>query len=355
MSLIVTDENLSSLDGYDLTGITLLDCNKNHLESLPDLPDTLIELYCNENELTELPDLKWQCPVLEELYCTENKLASLPNLPETLKKLDCTINSLTKLPTLPEMLKKLFCNLNQLTKLPELEHCWDLQTIYCNQNRLKILPNLPSSLVDLSCSHNKLTLFPDLLRCKELETLHCSNNLLKTLPNLTHCKALKYLSCYGNELTLLPILPLSLESLFCSNNNLTKLPILPWTLGRIESDFGNDADQIKCEQYNEAAEELRLPILSLEDFTNTMTKENYEAVVYLDKAKQVRRFTDLAMTFPTLPPYLLAEIAYKESPTVPAFDVYQMGDFMAHTQKQATGRSNTTYKMKSKKYTTPIE
>ncbi len=355
MSLIVTDENLESLDGYNLTGITLLDCDKNRLESLPDLPDTLIELYCNENQLTELPDLESQCPVLEELYCTENKLTSLPNLPETLKKLDCTINSLKKLPALPEMLKKLFCSQNQLITLPKLDHCWDLQTIYCNQNRLKSLPTLPSSLVELYCSLNKLTSLPDLLGCKELKILHCTNSLLKTLPTLLHCKSLKDLYCYGNELTSIPPLPPSLEGLFCSNNNLTKLPILPWSLGTIESDFGNDADQIKCNQYNEAAEHLGLPLLDVDEFKNTMTQENYEAVVYLDKKKQVRRFTDLAMVFPTLPPYVLAEIATHESPTVPAFDVYQMGAFMSSAQKQISGRSNKKYKMKTKKYTKPIE
>ncbi len=79
-----------------------------------------------------------------------------------------------------------------------------------------------------------------------------------------------------------------------------------------------------------------------------MTQENYEAVVYFDKKEQVRRFTDLAMIFPTLPPYILAEIAYEESPTIPAFDVYQMGAFMDTAQKQAMGRSTTSYKMKPK-------
>jgi Leucine-rich repeat (LRR) protein len=48
---------------------------------------------------------------------------------------------------------------------------------------------------------------------------------LPTLP-----QNLKYLSCYGNQLTSLPTLPQNLQSLSCSNNQLTLLPTLPQNL-----------------------------------------------------------------------------------------------------------------------------
>ena len=52
--LIITNKGLTTLDGYDLTGITELDCDDNELTDLGVLPEGLITLSCNNNELTDL-------------------------------------------------------------------------------------------------------------------------------------------------------------------------------------------------------------------------------------------------------------------------------------------------------------
>lgn len=217
-------------------------------------------------------------------------------------------------------------NLKDLPNIPE-----GTKAVYCGYNKITHIDRLPDSLTVLDAQSNLLTGLPELP--PKLEQLIVSNN-----PNIKH----------------LPDLPKTLRILYCNNCGLDELPIIPWELSRIRSggnnfDYSDDPEEIRCGQYNDAAYELKLPLLDVDEFKNTMTRENYEAVVYLDKRKQIRRFTDLAMIFPDLPPYILAEIATKESPTIPAFDVYQMGEFMAHTQKQATGRSTKGYKMTPKR------
>jgi len=59
-SLDVSSKNISSLEGlehFQGTGIKELNCAFNILSTLPDLPDSLTDLYCSENQLTILPDL----------------------------------------------------------------------------------------------------------------------------------------------------------------------------------------------------------------------------------------------------------------------------------------------------------
>jgi len=136
MILDLSHKRLTSLDGIDLSGVTVLNCHDNQLTSLLSLP-----------------------PSLERLDCSSNKLTSLPPLPSTLKKLYCYDNLLTSLPDLPFTLKELYCPNNQLTSLPDLPA---LKELYCHTNQLTSLPPLPSSLKELYCYDNLLTEYPDL-------------------------------------------------------------------------------------------------------------------------------------------------------------------------------------------------
>ena len=70
--------------------------------------------------------------------------------------------------------------------------------IYCSGNDLTLLPELPNSLQELWCNNNQLTSLPE-------------------LPN-----SLKYIYCMKNNLTELPELPNSLIQLDCWNNKLMK-------------------------------------------------------------------------------------------------------------------------------------
>jgi hypothetical protein len=79
--------------------------------------DNIIYINCSSNKLTSLPELPNS---LQELYCSHNKLSSLPKLPNSLKTLCCQFNQLTELPKLPNDLQNLWCDWSKLTSLPEL-------------------------------------------------------------------------------------------------------------------------------------------------------------------------------------------------------------------------------------------
>ena len=112
---------------YDKLDLSNVHCNeiyyrnqegesiKNHI-----LPISLKILYCTiNNKLTSLPDLPNS---LKELYLGHNKLTSIPKLPNLLQGLYCSGNQLTSLPNLPNSLKKLYCDHNQLISLPDFTH-----------------------------------------------------------------------------------------------------------------------------------------------------------------------------------------------------------------------------------------
>ena len=66
-----------------------LDLSFLELTELPELPNTLTQLYCHNNNLTKLPELP---KTLTTLYCFNNNLTELPKLPKTLRFLSCKGN-----------------------------------------------------------------------------------------------------------------------------------------------------------------------------------------------------------------------------------------------------------------------
>lgn len=197
MKLDKSNQNLTTLDGIDLTGITELDCSFNELTSLPELPRTLVKLTCSWNNLTNLI------------------------LPNTLKYLDCSGNNFKNgLPKLPKSLKILYCNNNHLTSLPE---------------------TLPKSLVLLDCYKNDLTSLPELP--KFLKKLECDMNNLTSLPELPN--TLKHLACFNNNIHTYPKLPAMLKEFYCDHD--IELFDLPFSLK--ETINGNE-ETVKLEQHN---------------------------------------------------------------------------------------------------------
>ena len=161
MKIDLSNRNISTLDGYDLTGVTHLYCGNNQLTSLPTLPSTLTLLECSNNQLTSLPILPAQA--LTELYCENNQLTSLPTLQSsiTLIILYCNNNQLSSLPTLPGSLIHLYCNDNQLTSLPILP-AQALTELGCWNNKLVSLPRLPKGLKKLECDEDVVKTLNDL-------------------------------------------------------------------------------------------------------------------------------------------------------------------------------------------------
>jgi Leucine-rich repeat (LRR) protein len=94
-----------------------LDCNNNQLTSLPhDLPSTLIKLDCNNNQLTSLSNNLPSS--LQELYCNNNQMTTLPDhLPSSLQKLHCWDNQIQVLPNIPDSVVELYAINNPLTQV----------------------------------------------------------------------------------------------------------------------------------------------------------------------------------------------------------------------------------------------
>ena len=112
---------------------TEMDVSDQKLISLPDLPDSLKELYCFNNKLTKLPELP---DTLKILDCVNNKLTSLPELPDTLYYLSCSNNQLTSLPELPDTLNYLHCSNNKFEEpiKKEIIDKFDLKKLYTKES-----------------------------------------------------------------------------------------------------------------------------------------------------------------------------------------------------------------------------
>ena len=92
--LDISEQELTHLpfDIDNYTNLKILNCEKNELTSLDNLPQSLETLDSGYNKLTNLDNLP---PNLVELNCRYNKLTSLDNLPTNLQKLDYCGNPLT--------------------------------------------------------------------------------------------------------------------------------------------------------------------------------------------------------------------------------------------------------------------
>ena len=93
----------------------------------------------------------------------------------------------------------------------------------CYNNQISFLPLFPLSLTILYCGQNRFAWMPPFPA--SLLELACTNNALSSLPALPG--GLTSLICWNNRLTLLPTLPASLTSLDCEGNLLRSLPLVP--------------------------------------------------------------------------------------------------------------------------------
>jgi hypothetical protein len=136
-----------------------LDLGGLGLETLPPLPDDLIELNVCRNSLTALAATL--PPTLSVLNCSQNLLTELPPLPASLAVLSCHSTRMTELPPLPASLERLTCGgggyLKTLPSLPP-----GLVVLECCKTQMTELPPLPVSLRSLSCNHNPLKCLPPL-------------------------------------------------------------------------------------------------------------------------------------------------------------------------------------------------
>jgi len=89
-----------------------------HLPDLSPNKKVLSELYCEHNQLAELPFMD-ESFELNDLHCGYNKISHLPVvLPANLWSLNCQYNHIQTIPELPENLNYLDCFSNPIKKLP---------------------------------------------------------------------------------------------------------------------------------------------------------------------------------------------------------------------------------------------
>ena len=80
----------------------------------PDDYEAITTLDISDKKLKELPSWVSECKNLEILDCSRNNITHLDNLPPNLKKLYCHDNKITHLDNLPQRLKELECSNNPL-------------------------------------------------------------------------------------------------------------------------------------------------------------------------------------------------------------------------------------------------
>jgi Leucine-rich repeat (LRR) protein len=203
-SLDCHNNQITSLNVSNLTGLGIVNCSYNQLTSLNMSELTnLLSLNCNNNNLISLNVSG--LVNLEALYCYDNQLTSL------------NVSGLSAL-------KGLNCNTNQLTSL-NVNGLTNLLGLYCYNN---LIPSLTvtalPNLFNLDCSNNVLTTL-NVSSLNSLQVLYCFGNQLNAL-NLSGIPALKWLDCNSNQL---PSLDVSIYSnlfeLKCHNNNINNLNV----------------------------------------------------------------------------------------------------------------------------------
>ena len=210
------------MDRIALTDLQLANCQ---LQTLPQLPSTLITLTVRQNQLTGLPRLPSN---LLKLDATANKLQRLQGLPATLQTLAAGGNQLTTLRHLPRGLITLDLSSNQFNRLPDLPAT--LRYLNVSNNLPMDLHGLPPKLCELEICHMRLLSLPTLP--SGLTKLWARDNNLIELCALP--SGLTHLNVSGNRLYTLPALPTTMSHLIARSNRIRQLPALPDALVKLD-------------------------------------------------------------------------------------------------------------------------
>eukprot|EP00980_Cylindrotheca_fusiformis_P022962 scaffold9951_cov146-Cylindrotheca_fusiformis.AAC.6 len=179
-------QQLKSLNLYDCA---ISDCSSiGLLEACP----MLEILNLGRNPISDLPQEISQLRSLKQIWLDDCSLqgdfpSALCDLPE-LAVLKLPNNRITKLPSsdIAKMinLRVLCMDRNLLEELPvELQQLKCLQELFVRHNQLTSLPmSLPTSLTVLHVSSNKLTNLGNVNHCFQLKTLYANGNQLEQLP-----------------------------------------------------------------------------------------------------------------------------------------------------------------------------
>ena len=135
---------------YLPNGLTYLDCSSTFIETIVDLPDSVVEFKCNHcPELEYIPKLSNSLRVFSCRRCFSVK--ELPTLPSQLSHLDCSFTRIKNIDSFPNTLSRLEIDccyfLTSIALLPD-----SLTYLCCSRcYQLKSLPNIPPNLQYLYC------------------------------------------------------------------------------------------------------------------------------------------------------------------------------------------------------------
>ena len=136
-----------------------------------------------------------------------------------------------------------------------MSDCSALKSLNCSNNQLTSLGTLPTNIEEIFCRNNKFTelTISDL---PKLNTLDVSNNTLLysliadrnalTSLNYSSCP-LTMFSCVRNQLTSLPTMPSSIETIYCGANKFTTLSIAGYSnLSWLEASGNTSLTELDC-------------------------------------------------------------------------------------------------------------
>ena len=225
-------EKIASLEGIAyFTSLEKLICSDNLLTAL-DLSGNpaLIMLFCDANMLEEL-DLHGN-PALQLLDCCENPALASLNLSgcAEMLQLDCSNAGLETL-DLSEcrLLEELYCSGNPALQMLDISGCFALKTVSCGNTQVPALdvsgradltklecgdnPALTAvnaagcaALTAISCNDCPQLAALNIRGCEELSKLECRNGNLSEI-NLSSCPWLGDMTCCGNRIAVLDLLP----------------------------------------------------------------------------------------------------------------------------------------------------
>ena len=249
-SILCVGQLISNLTGIEaFTAMKFLNCNDNQQTSLDLSNNTgLITLDCINNQLTSL-DLS-NITGLINLDCSDNQLTSLDVSNNTgLTLLDCYLNQISAL------------DVSQNIALIDLK---------CNNNQLSSLDVSQNIALDiLTCYTNQLTVL-DVSQNTTLTRLRCFSNQLTSL-DVTQCNLLTGLWCFQNQFTCLNVKNGNNSNFIAfytyGNPNLTCIEVddvawsnLNWTVGTsidATASFSTDCDN-DCSASHLDIEELSI-------------------------------------------------------------------------------------------------
>ncbi|MFD1551453.1 hypothetical protein DNU06_13375 [Putridiphycobacter roseus] len=192
--------------------------------------DNIISLKAENNGLTILPNLPQSS--LNFLYLNDNDFTTITSLPPNLINLNINNNpNLTSTPPISSSIINYYRGGTPNLAIPNFNV--GLETIHIFDCNLSVVPTLPNTIKDFNIESNPnigsisaSSLPPSII---DLNINDCGLSVLPALP-----PNIEDLSCGGNSISTLGILPSTLKRLYVSDSpNITQLVNLPDTMYRI--------------------------------------------------------------------------------------------------------------------------